>query len=98
MKPVDVKSNTYIDSTKEISGKNPKCKICDIIRISKYKNILTKGQSPTRSEETFLINKGKTTVPWAYIISDLNREVIVGAFYEKNAKKTSQIVLNLKSN
>ena len=43
MKPVDVKSNTYIDSTKEISGKNPKCKICDIIRISKYNNILTKG-------------------------------------------------------
>ena len=35
MKPVDVKSNTYIDSIKEINDKDPKFKIGDIIRISK---------------------------------------------------------------
>ena len=39
-KPVDVKSSTYIDSTKEINNKNPKLKIGDIVRISKYKNVL----------------------------------------------------------
>ena len=33
MKPVDVKPNTYIDSSKEISDKNPKFKICHIVRI-----------------------------------------------------------------
>ena len=33
MKPVDVKSSTYIDSSKEINDKNPKLKIADIVRI-----------------------------------------------------------------
>ena len=36
MKPVDVKSNTYIDSSKEINNKDPKFKIGDIVRISKH--------------------------------------------------------------
>ena len=35
MKPVDVKSNTYIDSSKEINNKDPKFRIGDIVRISK---------------------------------------------------------------
>ena len=39
MKPVDVKSSTYIDSGKETNDEDPKFKIGDIIRISKYKNI-----------------------------------------------------------
>ena len=39
IKPFDVKSNTYIDSSKEIYNKNPKFKIGDTVRISKYKNI-----------------------------------------------------------
>ena len=37
MKPVDVKSNTYIDSSKEINNKDPKFKIGDIVTISKQK-------------------------------------------------------------
>ena len=36
MKSVDVKSNTYINSSKEINDKDPKFKIGDIVRISKY--------------------------------------------------------------
>ena len=39
MNPVDVKSSTYIDSTNENNDKDPKFKIGDIVRISKYKNI-----------------------------------------------------------
>ena len=39
MKPVDIKSNTYINSSKEINDKDSKFKIGDIVRISKYKNI-----------------------------------------------------------
>ena len=35
MKPVNVKSSTYIDSSKEINDKNPKFKIADIVTISK---------------------------------------------------------------
>ena len=36
MKPVNVKWNTYIDSSKKFDNKNPKFKIRDIVRISKY--------------------------------------------------------------
>ena len=43
MKPVDVKSNTYIKSSKEINNEDPKFRIGDILRISKYKNIFAKS-------------------------------------------------------
>ena len=39
MKPVDVKDNTYINFEKEVNNKDPKFKIGDHVRISKYKNI-----------------------------------------------------------
>ena len=42
MNPIDVKSNTYIDSSKEINNKESKFKIGDIVRISKYKYIFAK--------------------------------------------------------
>ena len=43
MKPVDVKSKTYINSSKEINDKDPEFKIGDNVRISKYKNIFAKA-------------------------------------------------------
>ena len=43
MKLVDVKDNKYIDSNKEVIGKDPKFKVGDLVRISKYKNIFAKG-------------------------------------------------------
>ena len=58
MKPVDVRSNTYIDSSKEINNKDHKFKIGGIVRISKYQNIFTKGYTPNWSEEVFMIKKG----------------------------------------
>ena len=42
IKLVDVKPRTYIDSNKEINYQDPKSKIADIIRTSKYKNIFEK--------------------------------------------------------
>ena len=53
-KTFDVKSSAYIDSSKEINGKDPKFKIGDIVRISKYKNIFAKGYVPNWSEEVFV--------------------------------------------
>ena len=44
MKPVDVKDHTYIGFKKEVNDKNPKFKVGDHVRVSKYKNIFTKGQ------------------------------------------------------
>ena len=55
MKPFDVKSNTYIDSINEINDKNPKFKVGDIVRISKYKNVFPKGCFPDWLGEAFVI-------------------------------------------
>ena len=51
MKPDDVKDNTYINADKEINNKDPKFKVGDHVRISKYKNIFAKGYMPNWSEE-----------------------------------------------
>ena len=37
MKPIDVKDNTYINTSKEINKKDSKLKVGDYVRISKYK-------------------------------------------------------------
>ena len=83
MKPVDVKDNTYIDFEKEVNDRDPKFKVSDHVRISKYKNIFAKGYAPNLSEEVFVIKKVKNTVQWTYVINDLNDEQIIGTFYEK---------------
>ena len=88
MKPVDVKNNTYIDFEKEVNDKDPKFKIGDDVRISKYKYIFAKGYAPNWSEEVFVIKKVENTVPWTYVINDLNVEEIIGTFYEKELQKT----------
>ena len=90
MKPVDVKSNTYIESSKEINDKNPKFKIGDNVRISNYKNVFAKDYTPNWSEEVFVIEKVKNTVTWTYVISDFNGEEIVGMFYENELQKTNK--------
>ena len=46
MKSVDIKSNTYVDSSRETNNKDPKFEIGDIVRLSKYKNIFAKGCTP----------------------------------------------------
>ena len=38
----------------------------------------------------FIIKKVKNTVPWTYVINDLNNEEIIGSFYEKELQKTNQ--------
>ena len=83
MRPIEVKDNTYIGFIKEVNDKDPKFKVGDQIRISKYKNIFAKGYTPNWSEEVFVIKEVKNTVLWAYVINDVNSEEIIGTFYEK---------------
>ena len=83
MKPIDIKDNTYINIGKEVNDKYPKFRIADHVKISKYRNIFTKGYSPNWSEEVFVIKKVKNTVPWTYVINDLYDEEIIGILYEK---------------
>ena len=90
MKPVDVKDNIYIDFKKEVSNKDPKFRVGDHVRISKYENIFAKGCISNWSEEVFVVSKIKNAVPWTYVINDLNGEEIIGTFYEKELQKTNQ--------
>ena len=85
MKPVDVKDNTYIDSmalhsTELHSNKDLIFKVGDHVSISKYKNIFSEGCTRNQSEQVFAIKKVKNTVPWTYVINDLNGDEIIGIF------------------
>ena len=91
MKHVDVKHNTYINIDKKASDKDPKFKVGDHVRISKHRNIFAKGYL----KEIFEIKGIKNTVPWTYVINDLNGEEIVGTFYEKELQKTNQEELKI---
>ena len=53
MKPIDVKSNTYNDSSKEIYDNDPEFKIDDY--------------TPNWSKEVFVNKKFKNHVPWTYL-------------------------------
>ena len=90
MKPIDVKDNTYLDFSKDVNDNDPKFEVGDHMRISKYKNIFSKGYTPNWSEEVFVIKKIKNTIPWTYVIDDLNGEEITGTFYEKELQKIDQ--------
>ena len=90
MKPIDVTSDSYAEYNEDFNETKPKLKVGDRVRISKYKNILAKGYTQNWSEEVFFISKIKDTVPWTYLISDLNGEKIAGTFYEKKLQKVNK--------
>ena len=90
MKPIDVKDNTSINIGKEVNDKDPKFKVGDHVRISKYKNIFAKDYIPNWSEEIFMNKEIKNTVQWTYVTYDLNGEEIIGTFYEKELQKINQ--------
>ena len=90
LKPIDVKDNAYINIDKEVNDKKPKFKAGDHVRISKYKNVFAKGYTRNWSEEMFVMKEIKNTVPWTYVINDLNGEQIIGTFYEKELQKANQ--------
>ena len=77
MKPIVVKSDSFAEYNEESNKKDPKFKLGDHVRISKYKDIFAKGYGPNWSEEIFIVKKKKNTVPWTYLISDLNGGEIV---------------------
>ena len=83
MKPIDVTSDSYAEYNEDSNVTKPKLKVGDFVRISKYKSIFVKGYTQNWSQEVSVINKIKDTVPWAYVISDLNGEKFAGSFYEK---------------
>ena len=77
MKPKDVTDDSFV-YVEESDKEDSKFKVGDYVRISKYKNIVANGYTPNWSEEVFVVNKVKNTVPWTYLINDFNGEEIMG--------------------
>ena len=90
MKPIDVTSDSYAEYNEDSNVTKPKFKVGDHVRISKYKNIFAKRYTPNWSGEVFVVSKIKDTVPWTYVISDLNDGKIAGSFYENERQKTNK--------
>ena len=63
MKPIDVKSDSFAEYNEESNENDPKFKVGDHVRISKYKNIFVKGSTLNWSEEIFVVKKIKTLYP-----------------------------------
>ena len=95
MKPVEVTPGSVDYSTGE--NKNPpKFKVGDRVRISKYKSLFTKGYMPNWTEEIFVVKEVKETVPYTYVIEDLQGDTIDGTFYEQELQKTKQEVYRIE--
>ena len=90
MKPIDVTSDSYAEYNEDSNVTKPKFKVGDHVRISKYKNVFAKVYTQNWSEEDFVVSKIKDTVPWTYVIIDLNDEPNTGSFYEQELQKSSQ--------
>ena len=86
IKPVDVKSNKYINSSKEIDGKYHKFKIRDDVTISKYQNIFAKGHVPNWSKEVFVIKKVKILCLGHMWLVILKAKKSLERFMKKNCK------------
>ena len=63
-KPIDVTDDSYAEYNEHSNNKNPRFKVGDYVRISKYENIFVKGYTPNCSQEVFVINTIKKTVSW----------------------------------
>ena len=96
IKPVDVKSSTYIDFGIDNNDKDPKSKVGDHAEYRNTEIFLQKGYVPNWSEGVFVTKKVKNIVQWTYIISDLNGEEIVGMFYKEELQKTNQTDIRIK--
>ena len=80
MKPVGMKDNTY-NFGKEINDKDPTFKVGDHVRISMYKSIFAEGCTPNWS--WIVISKVKITVPWAFVINNINGKKNTEKVYKK---------------
>ena len=95
MKLIDVRGDSYVEYNEDSNKQGPKFKVNDHVRISNHKNIFVKGYVPNWSEEVFIVNEIKNTVPWTYTINDLNGEPFTGTFYEKELQKINQKELKI---
>ena len=88
MKPVDVKDNTCINSGKESIDEDPKFKVEDHVRISKYKDQCPKGYATSWSEDVFIIKKVLFLGYMLVVILKIKK--LLERFLEKKFKKQTK--------
>ena len=91
-KPVDADYS----SLAETNSKSPNFKVGVRFKIIKYRNIFSKGYTENWSKEIFVIDSVLKTNLWAYKIKDLNREKIIGSYYEKELLLSKAVTLGIK--
>ena len=82
-----ISKNVYFDVIDDIVNKynnTIKMKLVDV-KDNKYVD----SMELYSKKEVFVVNKIKNTVPWTYVINDLNGKEITGTFYEKELQKTN---------
>ena len=93
-KPINADKSDLTEKT-ETNPKPPNFKINYRLRITKYKNIFSKGYIENWSREIFNINSVLKSNPWAYKLNDLNKGKILRSFHEKKFLLT--VILEIKS-
>lgn len=94
MKPKDVKKKdekhllqTVYSHLKMVDPRKQKFKVNDYVRISKYREVFSKGYTPNWSNENFKIIKVHQSNPRTYLLEDQDGNEIQGGFYEQELQK-----------
>ena len=87
MKPANVKDNTYIDSKKGVNDKDPKFKVGDHVRISKYKNVLLKDTHQIGLKKFLLLVKLKIQFHGHMLLMISMVKKLLEHFMKKNYKR-----------
>ena len=80
MKLVDTKSTHILPLVKKLMMKIRNLKLVILLEYQNIEIFLQKVTLQIGLKKIFVIKKVKNTVPWIYIISDLNGKEIVGTF------------------
>ena len=87
MKPIDVTSDSYAEYNEDSNEKDPKFKVGDHVRISKYKNIFAKGYTQNWSEDAFVVSKIKIQFRGLMLLVTWMVNQLLEVFMKKNSKK-----------
>ena len=87
MKPANVKDNTYIDSKKGVNDKDPKFKVGDHVRISKYKKFLLKDARQISLKKLLLLVKLKIQFHGHMLLMISMVKKLLEPFVKKNSKR-----------
>ena len=87
MKPIDVTDDSYAEYNEDFNKKDPKFKVGDHVRVSKYKNIFAKGYAPNCSEELLLLVGLKIQSRGLMLLVAWMVKKLLEIFMKKNCKK-----------